>query len=287
MVYKKTVSVLLCIALMMSLFAFSSFAGGDITIVSPPSQTTFYQGIDWNYVDGKIVTVKSLDLTGTVLSYNSKTVTFNPHTQFGANMTAKSMTGSWVEGKNTVKITCTEFSSSVYATLDVDFVKLTGVSLKNPPVKTDLYMGIDWQLGVLNDVEIQSLDLTGTKITAQYTGSLTKEISYPNSAIDWSIGDADTLFPGKNTLYITFCGYELPFEVNFLKEKPVIDFLPGDVNMDNRITSFDALLVLEYVTGSVQLSSIQLELADVCKDNQVNSTDALYILQAIVGIITL
>lgn len=60
----------------------------------------------------------------------------------------------------------------------------------------------------------------------------------------------------------------------------------GDVNIDGKINSNDALKVLQYSVGSITLSAEAKTNADVNKDNKVNSTDALKILQYTVGQIT-
>lgn len=58
----------------------------------------------------------------------------------------------------------------------------------------------------------------------------------------------------------------------------------GDVNGDGKVTSGDALAVLQYSVG--QLKTIDKAKADVNKDGAINSSDALTILQICVGIIS-
>lgn len=71
-----------------------------------------------------------------------------------------------------------------------------------------------------------------------------------------------------------------------LKFKVASENSLGDVNTDGKINSNDALVVLQYSVGSVNLSSEQKKLADVNKDNKINSNDALKILQYSVGSIS-
>ncbi len=52
----------------------------------------------------------------------------------------------------------------------------------------------------------------------------------------------------------------------------------GDINADGKITSVDALMVLQYTTKSISLSAAVKKLADVNGDGTVNSSDALEIL---------
>lgn len=60
--------------------------------------------------------------------------------------------------------------------------------------------------------------------------------------------------------------------------------LPGDVNLDGRITSADALLTLRYSIGLADLTEEQLLAADVNSDASINSADALVILRMSLGI---
>lgn len=60
---------------------------------------------------------------------------------------------------------------------------------------------------------------------------------------------------------------------------------PGDANSDGSINSFDALSIIRYVTGEINLTAAEIEASDVDLDGKVNSTDALYILQFSAGII--
>lgn len=55
----------------------------------------------------------------------------------------------------------------------------------------------------------------------------------------------------------------------------------GDVDLDGKITSADALTVLQHATGITTLTSEQKKIADVNKDGRINSTDALEILHYI------
>ena len=53
----------------------------------------------------------------------------------------------------------------------------------------------------------------------------------------------------------------------------------GDMDMDGQITSIDALIVLRYCHGLIQLTPEQLELADMNGDGAINTVDALIILR--------
>ena len=53
----------------------------------------------------------------------------------------------------------------------------------------------------------------------------------------------------------------------------------GDINIDGRVNTLDALMALKHVTGESPLTGFQLVLADVNRDERVNVLDALMILQ--------
>ncbi len=261
---------------------FMPVSAANASFVSAPTKLTFYQGVDWMYTkEGTLAMLKGgLDLHGTVISYNGSEYSYTVKAS-GANMYAKSASGKWVVGKNTMNIYCDDIPSGVYVSIDVAFVAAKSFTIERAP-KTKLVQDADWKMGPLNDVEITQYDLTGTVLKVTYTDSAIKTVEYPNASIGWSVpSGTDVIMPGENTFYITFSGLSMPFNVNFITQK---NFSKGDVSLDGKITSYDALNILQYSIGSITLSSTQLGLADVSNDSKVNSVDALTILQYIVGI---
>ncbi len=59
--------------------------------------------------------------------------------------------------------------------------------------------------------------------------------------------------------------------------------VPGDVDLDGKVTAEDALLVLRASSGTDKLTAAQFILADVTYDGKINSVDALRILLYISG----
>lgn len=278
---RAAISALLAIVVALSCMIVAIAA--NVKIVSPPDKTDLYQGIDWAYnKSGKLSLVGGIDLSGTVLSYNSKTVEYSIKDKF-PNMYSSPVSGSWTVGKNTVKITCSDFPSSVYATYTLNFVSVESVAVLNPPKKTILREGIDWTLSGLGDVEFTELDLTGLVLKVKYSNGTFKNISYDeNKLIGWSVPKGvDSAEPGYSTLYATFCGERAPFTVNFLAKNA---YLYGDANGDFKINSIDALAVLQHSVGNITLKDKYYTQADVTKDGKINSLDALSILQYVVGI---
>jgi len=281
--FKRIISVTLSVVLTLSCFVIAvSAATADVTVKVAPNKTVFYQGLDWNYVNGKISVIGGFDLSGTQLTYNGKTYSYYVDDIFGPNIYAKSSNSSWYVGNNTAKIFCDDIGSTHYATITFKFVEIDSIEVSKKPVLTDLIMGTHWKKGILNDVEISTYDLTGLELKANYKDSTSAVIKYPNTGITWSVDTTTELIqPGPGKIFVYFAGKSASFDVNYLESEPT--YLLGDVNFDTKISSYDALLVLEYAVNVTNLSNTQLQVADVSKDNVVNSTDALYILQKVVG----
>lgn len=60
----------------------------------------------------------------------------------------------------------------------------------------------------------------------------------------------------------------------------------GDVNMDGSLTQDDAVEIMNYLGGSVDLSSVQKVLADVNFDVMIEQTDAMLVMDIINGTYT-
>lgn len=106
-----------------------------------------------------------------------------------------------------------------------------------------------------------------------FTSSL-DDIYYEGSESDWQKLDTSSAFctNAKKAMHYN-CN---PDYYHF-------DF--GDVNLDDKFTSQDALLVLQHTTGLRAMSAGELKRADVSKDGNINSSDALLLLQRATGII--
>ena len=280
--FKAIVSVMLSLVIALSCFVFSATAAATATIVRNPDKTSFYQGIDWAYSKaGKISSIGGdFNVAGTILSYNNKEIAYK--IDKWPNMSISSSDSTWKVGKNEAKIICHDLPSGVYATITINLVAIESVTLITPPSKTVLHQDTDWKLGGPGDCEFTEFDMTGTKLSVKYADNTTKIISYSdNKLISWAVPQGiDAFYPGPATMYATFCGFKAPFNVYFLKKGAR---LPGDVNNDYKINSFDALLVLQSAVGSANLTDADKTTADVNKDSKINSADALMILQYAVG----
>lgn len=276
---KSFLSVVISLILTLSCFSISVYASGTAKIVTPPTQTKFYEGISWVKNSDSISIIGRIDPSGTVLSYNSKECHYSKGA-FGENMSINPVSGNWKAGNNEVKIDCDEFPSGVFAYTNIYLASISNIKIVKSPDKINLLINKDWKMGSFGDVEITSFDLTGIQLSVKYDNSVEKIISYSdNHLIGWSVDpNVELFYPGKSTLYATFEGYLIPFNVYYLKE------LIGDISEDSKINSYDALLALKHSTGLIKLTSSQFSKGDIDKNGKVNSSDALMILKFVVGI---
>ena len=279
---KRIISICLCVIIAILSISVTAFAA-DVTVSTPPTKTVYYQGKDWNWVDGKISVIGGIDLSGIKLSYLGRTYSYYVDEIFGPNIYT-STSHTWSEGDNIVDVKCDDINSGI-AKLTLKFVAISKIEIVSTPVLTDLMVGTHWKKGALGDVELSSYDLSGLKLNVFYKDSTTAQIVAPNSALSWSVDPSlNIIYPGPNKLYVTYAGFSAKFDVNFIENEP--SYALGDVNEDTKISSYDALMVLEYSVGMISFNNTQLKLANVNKDSLINSTDALYILQMVVGLRT-
>ncbi len=107
-----------------------------------------------------------------------------------------------------------------------------------------------------------------------------ENIYYEGSESDWSKLDKTDVFP-VHPAHPDVPTYTVHYNCNPDHYRP--DF--GDVNLDGKYSSQDALIVLQHSTGLKYMTEAELNRADVSKDGKINSGDALLILQRSTGLI--
>lgn len=108
------------------------------------------------------------------------------------------------------------------------------------------------------------------------------------SPVKSAYSPADFLADGfklSNPKISSFTAEDFVFKCTETYTEVVPKHLAGDVNIDGKVNSGDALLVLQHSVGSTTLTGAALSSADVNRDSKCNSTDALMILQYSVGLI--
>ena len=93
-----------------------------------------------------------------------------------------------------------------------------------------------------------------------------------------SNGKITAIGPGKAKVTAKVGSFTAICDVSVVK-----DILLGDVNLDGKISSMDARLLLSNVAGSVELTDIQKTVADINKDGKISAVDARKILNIVVN----
>ncbi len=118
----------------------------------------------------------------------------------------------------------------------------------------------------------QNLDTTGMQIKVWHTNGRWELLTE-----GFTVEGFNATAAGKQTLTVWYGGKSLSFTVEVREQTP------GNVDGDEKITSTDARMVLQYAVRKIGDNSLDLAAADVNGDGRVDSTDARLILQMAVG----
>lgn len=130
-----------------------------------------------------------------------------------------------------------------------------------------------------------------TTVSKNSQGYITSRASAASGKTVNILQNGETVFKIKAVKNINYVIYSSPDMTDTSEWSIVIDdssledddYALGDVNLDGRITSSDALLALQASVGKITLESARQNAADVDKDGSITATDALLILQYSVG----
>ena len=130
-----------------------------------------------------------------------------------------------------------------------------------------------------------------TTVPKSSQGYITSRASAASGKTVNILQNGETVFKIKAVKNINYVIYSSPDMTDTSEWSIVIDdssledddYALGDVNLDGRITSSDALLALQASVGKITLESARQNAADVDKDGSITATDALLILQYSVG----
>jgi hypothetical protein len=126
---------------------------------------------------------------------------------------------------------------------------------------TDKYVEVEWNGG----------DWPGTVPAKLYTANFTAAEGLEDdvtSSINFTFDEADGYLPHTESGTFT-----------------VMSIICGDVNDDGVVDSGDAILILQYSVGLIELTENQLRAGDCNNDGVVDSGDAILVLQFSVGLI--
>ena len=179
-------------------------------------------------------------------------------------------TGIWVWEK---KVTCTEDGvAKMYCSVCSEV--LSSKTVKAPGHLTD----DEWVVVVEPTCELKGLKHKVCKRCG--VAAETEEIDALGHQAVWVTVTLPTYrYTGLEKSVCSVCGKDL-------KKTRVIAKVYPDVDGNNRVSSSDALLILQFATGVKSPTDEQKKKADVNGDGKVNSTDALLILQIATGVIS-
>ena len=179
-------------------------------------------------------------------------------------------TGVWVWEK---KVTCTEDGvAKMYCSVCSEV--LSSKTVKAPGHLTD----DEWVVVVEPTCELKGLKHKVCKRCG--VAAETEEIEALGHQAVWVTVTLPTYrYTGLEKSVCSVCGKDL-------KKTRVIAKVYPDVDGNNRVSSSDALLILQFATGVKSPTDEQKKKADVNGDGKVNSTDALLILQIATGVIS-
>lgn len=179
-------------------------------------------------------------------------------------------TGVWVWEK---KVTCTEDGvAKMYCSVCSEV--LSSKTVKAPGHLTD----DEWVVVVEPTCELKGLKHKVCKRCG--VAAETEEIDALGHQAVWVTVTLPTYrYTGLEKSVCSVCGKDL-------KKTRVIAKVYPDVDGNNRVSSSDALLILQFATGVKSPTDEQKKKADVNGDGKVNSTDALLILQIATGVIS-
>ncbi len=217
----------------------------SIAVASMPTKLTYIQGKDdLDVSGGKITLTYNNNTTEVIDMTNSMISGFN-----NTNIGKQSLTVTYQTKKTTFKIEVVR-KSVEYITVSTLPSKLTYLTGE------------------------ESLDVTGGKITLHYNDGTTEVRNITSTMIS----GFDNTKVGKQSITVSYSGKTVTFEVEIIRKA-----IMGDVNGDSSVNSIDALFVLKYSVGKMQLTDEQKDCADVNGDGKINSVDALLILKFSVG----
>ena len=208
-----------------------------IAVSKQPTKTSYFVG-------------ENLDTTGLQLklSYNDGS------TSYATSGFTTSGYDSTKAGTKTITVTYQDKTATFNVT--VKEKTLTGISVSKQPSKTIYFIG-------------ENLDTTGLQLKLTYDDGSTSYVSSGFTTNGFSSTSA-----GIKTVTVTYSGKTTTFTVRVKQNKTI---LMGDIDGDGEITTDDAMMVISYINGKIDLNIFQRLSADVMHDMQLNSVDALAI----------
>lgn len=322
---KKIISVILVAAMLLSTFAFSSFAATSAKTATFTLKASVHNASSGGHSKDKEAYLATTNKT-VYNSANNPTINVRPgqvvwvtiHLKTGSQFYAGDWQG-YLFYTNNIFTSSTQ-GGGVYI-WDTNG-KYSGVCSHGGSTFSKMYAGsinttapTNWSTSKKDQHEYYSFFMypnhqITTKVQASVDDDLVTFPIYVKS--DAKVGSTGTIFfPEEALISRDSTAPEKPFILSSYKNGNILDqnfsdtpeygvdiskaklnfkvvsggTQKGDINSDGQINSNDALLVLQASTGIISLSASQKSVADVNGSGKIDSSDALLILQYATGII--
>ncbi len=251
----------------------------SIAVIQAPNYTNYIRGIDWDYnsdggidvntvkLDGLNIKVFYSDGTNEIIAYNRKT----------QNITWTITDDTFKFSLGTNRVYASYCGKTAAFTFDIELESVVSASTGTQPSKRTYYFGDDWKY--VNGRITPDIDLSGLVANVTYNNGRSGTISYDEEPERFAVKQNQEYWTNQSRLAVMLdSAFELSVSFGFA--------VCGDVNLDGIVNSTDALCVLKYIVGNMELDEIQIRYSDVNDDGRINSADALSILNKSVGLIT-
>lgn len=188
-----------------------------------------------------------------------------------------------LEGENGVVFTAPVEETEYYENLDLIVDKITSEDKNFEVISNNIGVGYE---------EILPLDITLKNYkgdNVQPNGDITLTIPVPNG---WDVEKTSVIYVSEDgvrtTIPVTVSDDKthLTFVTNHFSSYVLCqesNYIYGDIDWENEVTSADALLALQFSVGKITLNDVQIKASNVDGAEGVTANDALLILQKAVN----
>lgn len=251
----------------------------SIAVIQAPNYTNYIRGVDWDYdsegginvntvkLDGLKIKVFYSDGTNEIIAYNRKT----------QNITWTITDDTFKFALGTNRVYASYCGKTAAFSFDIELESVVSASVGTQPSKHTYYFGDDWKY--VNGRITPDIDLTGLVANVTYNNGQSGTISYDEEPERFAVKQNQEYWTNQSRLAVMLdSDFELSVSFGFA--------VCGDVNLDGIVNSSDALCILKYIVGNMELDENQIRYSDVNDDGRINSADALSILNKSVGLIS-